>query len=135
MAGGVFLEGDGAEPAGLHRVAGVVEIDAVGAAGAQGFRKVHENSAGIALVFQGGVAEQNLIDVEGGVQIELDARGVLQHPEADGDLAAEEFLFRVDANVQVVEEQIVVGAIRSVGAAQDIGAGRRGLGRERGDHK
>ena len=57
------------------------------------------------------------------MQVELDARVVLEHLEADGVLAAEEFLLRVDANIEVVEEQIVIGAIGSVLAAQDIGVG------------
>ena len=37
--------------------------------------------------FSGVPSEQDLVDVEVGVEIELDARVVLQHPEADRVLA------------------------------------------------
>ncbi len=57
------------------------------------------------------------------MQIELDARAVLEHLEADGVLAADEFLFGIDANVEMVEEQIVVGAVGTVRAAQDVRLG------------
>ena len=75
---GSLPEGDAAEAAGLHGIAGVVEVDAVGAAGAEGFGEVDEDGAGIALVLEGGVAEEDLVDVERGVQVELDARAVLR---------------------------------------------------------
>ena len=54
---------------------------------------------------------------------------VLQHPEADGVLAANRLLLGIDADVEVVEEQIVVGAVGTPGAAQDVGPG--GLSRRR----
>ena len=40
-----------------------------------------------------------------------------------------DFFSRIDPDVEVVEEQVVVGAVASVLAAQDVGAGRRLLGR------
>ena len=78
----------------------------------------------------GVVAEQDLVDVEVGVEIELNARVVLQHLEADRVLAADRLLLRIDADVEVVVQQIVVGAISAVFAAQDVGARRRFLGRK-----
>jgi hypothetical protein len=51
MAGGILFEGNRAEAAGFHGVSGVVEIDAVGAAGAERFGEVHEDGARIALIF------------------------------------------------------------------------------------
>ena len=70
------------------------------------------------------------------MQIELDAAAVLQHLETDGHDPAEELLFGVHAHIQAVEEQVVVGAIRAVGAAQQVslcGAGGRLSGqRKRG---
>ena len=75
-----------AETAGLHRIAGVVEIDAVSLAGAERFGEVHEDGAGIALVLERDRAQEDLVDVQGGMQVELDAGGVLQHFEADGVL-------------------------------------------------
>ena len=126
---GSLLERDAAEAAGLDGIPGVVEVDGVGAAGAERLGKIDEDGAGIALVLEGGVAEEDFVDVERGVQIELDARGVLEHFEADGVLAAEVFLFGIDAHVEVVEEEIVVGAIGSVRAAQDVGVGGLAWGR------
>lgn len=38
--------------------------------------------------------------------------------------AAEELLFGINADVEVVGKQVVVGASRAVFAAQDVGAGR-----------
>ncbi len=60
------------------------------------------------------------------MQIELDAPAVLQHPEADGVLPLKELLFRIDANIEVVKQQIVIGAIGSIGAAQNVARCRRG---------
>ena len=128
MAGGILLEGDGAEAAGLDGIAGVVEVDRVDLPGAERLREVDEDGAGIALVLEQRGAEQDFVDVERGLQVELDARAVLQHLEADGVLAADELFLRVDADVEMVEEQIVVGAIGSVGAAQEIGVRRRRFG-------
>ena len=68
--------------------------------------------------------EHDLVDVQVGVQIELNARVVLQHPEADAVLAGDELLLGIDADVEVIGEQIVVGAIPPVFAAQDVGARR-----------
>ena len=78
MAGGIFVESDAAEAALLRRMAGVVEVDGVDLSGAQRFREVDEDGAGIALVFERGCAEKNFVDVQRGVQIELDARAVLE---------------------------------------------------------
>ena len=47
-------------------------------------------------------------------------------------LPADRLLLRIDANVEVVEEQVVVGAIAAVLAAQDVRAGRRLLRWEEG---
>ncbi len=79
------------------------------------------------------------------MQVELNARAVLEHLEADGDLSADELLLRVDADIQMIEEQIVVGAIRAVLAAQDVGMsgsgrlsrrlGRKGNRQERGQRQ
>ena len=46
-----------------------------------------------------------------------------EHLEADRVRSADELLVGIDAEIEVVEEQIVVGAIRSIGAAQQIGVG------------
>src|ERR1019366_10235177 len=77
-----------------------------------------------------GRAEENLVDATRFMQVELDARAVLEHLEADGVLAADELLLGIDADVEMVEEQVVVGAIRPVLAAQDVGV-RGGLRRAR----
>ena len=66
------------------------------------------------------------------MQVELDARAVLKHPEADGVLAAEELLVGIDADIEVVVEQIVVGAIRPLAAAQNVVASRNRFTLRRG---
>jgi hypothetical protein len=53
------------------------------------------------------------------VEVQLDARVVLKHLEADGVDAREEFLFGVDADIEVVVEEVVVGAVAAVFAAED----------------
>ena len=70
----------------------------------------------------GVVPRRILSTFEIGVEIELDARVVLQHPEADRVLAADELFLRIDAHIEVVGEQVIVRAIAAVLAAQDIGA-------------
>ena len=44
-----------------------------------------------------------------------------EHLEANGIFAADEFLVGIDANIEMVVEQIVVGAVWAVGTAQDVG--------------
>ena len=99
-------------------------------AGVQGLRKINKHRAGVARVFEqrgfgsrpGFRREENLVDTQLFGQVDLDARAVFQHAEADGVLAADELLVGIDANVKVVVEQVVVGAEGSVCAAQHIGA-------------
>jgi hypothetical protein len=57
------------------------------------------------------------------MQIELDALAVLQHPEADGVFSLKKFFLRINAYVEVVKQQIVIGTIGSVRPAQTVGAG------------
>jgi hypothetical protein len=59
------------------------------------------------------------------VQIDLNAIVVGQHPEADRIRPAKEFLVRVESDVEVVVQQIVVGAIASVVAKENLGPGER----------
>ena len=124
MAGRVFAESDGAKPAGLHRMARIVEVDGVHAARSESLWKVDEDRSCIALVLESNSTEKYLVDVERGMQIELDAPAVLEHPEADGVLALKELLLRVDAHIEVIKQQVVIGAIRSVPTAQNVGSRR-----------
>ena len=100
-----------------------MNVDRVGAAVAQRLREVDEEGAAVALVFQRRLAQQDLVDLERGIELELDAGAVLQHLEADGVRSADEFLVRIDAEVEMVEEQIVVGAIGAVRAAEKVRSG------------
>ena len=104
----------------------VVEVNRVLASGAQRLREVDEDRVQLARVLQRGVPEKNLFDLQIRIEIHLDACVVLQHPEADRVLAADELLDGIDADVEVVGEQVVVGAVRAVLAAQHISAGRGG---------
>ncbi len=69
--------------------------------------------------------KDNLIDLQIVVEIQLDSIIVLKHLEADGVLAANKFLLRVDANVEMIEKQIIISAIPAVFTAQDIGVSWR----------
>ena len=108
----------------LLRRAGVVEVDRVFRPAFSVCGKSTKTVLSSRSYLSGVGAEQNLVDVQVGVQIELDARVVLEHLEADRVLAADRLLVRIDADVEVVEEQIVVRAIAAVLAAQDVGARR-----------
>jgi len=101
-----------------------MKIDGILLAGMQSLGEIDEDRAVIAFVLQFRRAEQDLIDVQRRVQVELNARVVLQHLEADDDFSAQILLLRIDANIQVVKEQIVVRSILPVLAAQDIEARR-----------
>jgi len=124
--GGILPEGEAAEPARLGRASRVVKVDRIDGARLKGLGEVHEDRAEFAVVLERGLVEEDLLDVERGDQVELDAGVVAEHLEADGVLATNELLLRIDADVEVVEEKIVVGAIAAVLAAQDVGP-RRGF--------
>ena len=89
--------------------------------------KVDEDGAFLARVLERRAGKQNAIDGQGLMQIDLDAVVVGQHAEADRVLAAEEFLVGVEADVEVVVQQVVVGAVAAVFATEELGAGRRRL--------
>src|SRR5580693_10230519 len=65
------------------------------------------------------------------MKVELDARTVLKHFEANGILPADGLLLRINANIQVVRKQIIVDAVWTVGAAQNVRARRSGWRRRR----
>lgn len=92
-------------------------------AGFEGVGEVDEDGAGVAGVFERGGAEEDLVDVEGVSEVDLDAGGVGEHLKADGVFAGDELLVRVDADAEVVVEEVVVGAIGAVGSAEDVGVG------------
>ena len=72
------------------------------------------------------------VDGEGFRKVELDAGAVFEHAEADF-VAAFDGLGKTGSTFkgEVIVEEVVVGAVRAVGAAEDFGAG--GPGRRRGD--
>ena len=124
FAGGVFLEGDAAEAAHFPGLTGIIEVDRIFATLTQRFRKVDEDRVELSRVLQVPRSQRDAIDVQIRVQIDLDPRVVFEHLEADGVLAADEFLVRIDTNVEVVVQQIVVRSMLAVCAAQDVGSGR-----------
>jgi hypothetical protein len=67
-------------------------------------------------------SEQNLVDIQIGSQVQLDPDIVLEHPESDSVLSANEFLFRIDTDIEMVIEQIVVRAIPSIFTAEYLRA-------------
>src|SRR5262249_32040681 len=86
--------------------------------------KVDEYCRVIALVFERSSAVEDLVDLQCVAQIELDATVIPEHAEANRVLSLNGFLSRIDADVEVVIKKIVVGAIRSVSAAQHFEARR-----------
>src|ERR1041385_8988590 len=86
----------------------------------QSLREVDKDRAGIALVFEQDSAEENLVDHQRVRQIKLYPRIVLEHFEADGVLPSDGLFLRINPDIEVVKKQIVVGAIRPVGATQDV---------------
>ena len=117
-------------------MAGIVEFDGVDATLEQRRREIDVNgSPSRPFEVQRERAlrllQQNLVDVQRGYQVELNARAALEHFEADRVLAAQGLLVRIDPHVEVVVQQVVIGAIRTVAAAQMIGLGERGRRRLR----
>ena len=88
----------------------------------QSLRKVDEDRAGIALVPESNPTQKNLVDLKRRVQIQLDAAAVFEHPEANRVLALKKLLLRINTYVEVIKQQIVICAIRSVRPAQKVGA-------------
>ena len=97
-------------------------------------REIDEDGAGVALILERRVVPEDLVDVQLSGQVELDAGAVLEHAEADGVLAGDGFGVGIDADVEVVIEQVVVGAERPVGAAQKVEARGQGRGGIDGAH-
>ncbi len=58
----------------------------------------------------------------GSVEVELNARTILKHAKADCVFPADGFLIGIDAHIEVIVEEIVVGAERTISAAQHVGA-------------
>lgn len=96
-------------------------------AGVQRFGEIDENRARVALELEECLTEKNFVDIQGIDQIKLNTRVVLEHLEADRVLAADELLFGIDADIEVVIKQIVVGTIRPISTAQNIGVRRLGV--------
>src|SRR6202034_1293136 len=113
----------------FDRMAGIMEIDGVNPALEQLFREIDVDGSArrtLEAERQGRLIrllQKNLIDLKRPHEIQLNAAAVLQHFEADGILTAQGSLLRIYPYVQVVVEQIVVGAIRAIAPAQMIGLG------------
>jgi hypothetical protein len=63
----------------------------------------------------------NLIDLQVVIEVELNARVILEHLEANRILAADELLFRIDANVQIDKKADRCSRDSAVFAAEDVG--------------
>src|SRR6202046_567938 len=125
MALRIFSEREYAEPPRCYRSSGIVEIDGISVAFLHCLWKINKHRSELAFVLERCRSEQNLIDTKSGGQVELNASVVLQHLETDRVFPADELLFRVDADIEVVVKQVVVRAIRSVSAAEDVSLCRR----------
>jgi len=126
----IGLEGEGPKPADLGRVAGVVKVNGVCLAGPKRLRKIDEHRAVVTGVLQCGRAEKDFVDIELIGQVDLNARGILNHAETNRVAPADELLCGIDPNRKVVVEKIVVGAERTVSPAKHVqsrGNGRSGV--------
>src|SRR5262245_16193721 len=124
-AGRVFAKADTAKPPCLLRITGVIEIDGIYGVFLKRRGKVHEDSPQFARIFQFGRAEQDFVYIEIGEQVELDSRIIPQHLETDRIFSADELLLRINANIQLVGEQVVVGPPVTIRASQDVSPRRR----------
>ena len=120
MAGRIFAESDGAKSTRFDRMTRVVEVDGVLSACFQGLWEVDEDCASIAPVAEPMPVEKYFVGLQSGMKIELDAVAILQHSEANSVFALKMFFVRVDTDIEVIEEQIIVSAIGPVGAAQYV---------------
>src|SRR5690242_1326071 len=68
------------------------------------------------------------------MQVELDSGIVVEHLEPDGVGTAQEFLVGLHLDVEMVIEQVIVGAIAAIFAAEDVGPIRGGLRGLAGGH-
>src|SRR5262245_21844920 len=97
--------------------------------------KVHEDRVELASVFQLCRAQQDPVDIQVVKQIELDPSVVLEHPESDRVLTADELLFGINPDVEIIRKQIIVSSMLAIFAAKNVGARgrgwRSGLGRLR----
>ena len=115
----------------LRRVRDYAQVRAEGAitervaADALKLLEVDEHGVDLTLEGERRRVHLDLLDREVRVEIDLNPGVVLQHPETDAVLAADQLLRRVDADVEVVVAEIVVGAIAAVLATKDVGAARR----------
>ena len=126
LAGRIGPEGQRVEPAVFARLARVVKLDRVGAAGCGASAENRRRPCcDRACTSASASPIDDLLDGEVREQLQLDARVVLEHLEADGVLAADPLLLGIDPDVEVVIQQVVVGAIAAVFAAQNVGACRR----------
>src|SRR6266700_1791118 len=116
----VTSKGKTTEPPLVDWRPGVVELDRVDAASMQYLRKINKDRAGVALVLQRDSTEENFVNSQHVRQIELDSRIVLKHFEPDSVLPADELFLWINADIEVVKKQVVVGAIRPVGSTQDV---------------
>ena len=76
MAGRIFAERDGAKSTRFYRMTRVVEVNGVLSACFQGLWEVDEDCACIAPVAEPNPIEKYFVDLEGRMQIELDALAV-----------------------------------------------------------
>ena len=83
-------------------------------------RKIDEHCTEIAFVFERGSAQKNLVHIETRVQVDLNARVGFQHVETKRVFPADELPFRINANIEMVVEQIVVCPVRSVGSQKNV---------------
>src|ERR1700683_323560 len=85
-------------------------------------RDTHEDGTEFALVFERRRAQENFVNIKSGVEIELNARVVLQHLEADSVFSTDGFFVWINADIEVVVEEIIVVAILAVRATKSVGA-------------
>src|ERR1700729_1588846 len=86
-----------------------------------GLRGVAKHRGALALILQYRAAQRNLVDPRWLFEFGSNARPILQHLEANRIRSIYVFLVRIDAEIEVIKEQIIIGAIGSVRTNQEIG--------------
>ncbi|MBV6504871.1 MAG: hypothetical protein ILNGONEN_00426 [Syntrophorhabdaceae bacterium] len=118
----VLLERNAAETPGFLRMPGIMKIDAVSLAGFQPFGKIDKHGVELACVLQRLAVEQNAVDLHVVKQIDLNALIIREHFKPDRVESGKIFLCYAQAHVEIIKQQIIVGAIWPVAAAQRIPA-------------
>ncbi len=105
-----------------------MEFDRVRASLGECRGEVQPHGVELSIESQSLPAEENLVDLQLGVEIELDPGVISEHAETYRVLSADDMTLGIHADVQVIGDQIVVGTVAPVLAPQNVRPRGRSLG-------